>query len=291
MERKKSAHRIGIWLLVISALVFSTAGLFAKGVSAGSWDVIFWRGVFGGVIAFGFLAARGQIGIEWRAVGRTRRFSWAVAILGAISTAMFIAAFKETSIANVALIYAAAPMLTATLAWIVMRERMAWPVVVGAIVAFCGVVVIMSGSLGGIVGGGNLTGDLLAVGMTIGMGTVIVIYRRYPQTPVVIPMVGSSVLLLPVCMVFGAPFAVAPQEVAILAVFGAVFALASVLLAQGSKRVPSGEAALLSSLEAPLAPLWAWLLFSQMPPLETFIGGALILVAVIGSQVIRTKRG
>ncbi|MDQ7069207.1 MAG: DMT family transporter [Rhodobacterales bacterium] len=58
-----------------------------------------------------------------------------------------------------------------------------------------------------------------------------------------------------------------------------------------TKRVPSGEAALLSSLEAPLAPLWAWMIFAEMPPRATFIGGALILTAVVGSQIRRNARG
>ncbi len=30
-------------LVVVSALMFSSAGLFAKGIDAGAWDIIFWR--------------------------------------------------------------------------------------------------------------------------------------------------------------------------------------------------------------------------------------------------------
>ena len=40
------SRNTGIILLLISALVFSTAGLFTKGVAAGASEVIFWRGVF-----------------------------------------------------------------------------------------------------------------------------------------------------------------------------------------------------------------------------------------------------
>jgi drug/metabolite transporter (DMT)-like permease len=142
----------------------------------------------------------------------------------------------------------------------------------------------MAGSFDGI----NWRGDLLALGMTIGMGIIIVIYRKFSQTPASIPMVGSSILLLPACWIFGDPMAVVLSEIAILAGFGAVFALASVLLAEAAKRVPSGEAALLiSALETPLAPLWAWMILAELPPLTTFIGGAIILVAVTGSQFPR----
>ncbi len=39
-------QRSGVLLMLISALVFSTAGIFTKGVAADAWSVIFWRGLF-----------------------------------------------------------------------------------------------------------------------------------------------------------------------------------------------------------------------------------------------------
>ncbi|MEL7087275.1 MAG: hypothetical protein AAGL98_02345, partial [Planctomycetota bacterium] len=48
---------------------------------------------------------------------------WGVAIVGALGTAAFIPAFKLTSIANVSLIYAIAPLIAASLAWGVIGER------------------------------------------------------------------------------------------------------------------------------------------------------------------------
>ena len=43
-QNTQSEYYIGAFLVVISAITFSTAGLFTKGVEAGSWEVIFWRG-------------------------------------------------------------------------------------------------------------------------------------------------------------------------------------------------------------------------------------------------------
>jgi hypothetical protein len=40
-QNTQSEYYIGVILLVISAITYSTAGLFTKGVEAGSWDVIF----------------------------------------------------------------------------------------------------------------------------------------------------------------------------------------------------------------------------------------------------------
>jgi drug/metabolite transporter (DMT)-like permease len=48
----------------------------------------------------------------------------------------------------------------------------------------------------------------------------------------------------------------------------------------GARRIPSAQAALINTLESPLAPFWVWLSFAEVPPTTTFIGGALILAAL-----------
>lgn len=113
------------------------------------------------------------------------------------------------------------------------------------------------------------------------MATIMVIYRKYPQTPGAGPSALQSILLLPVAAVLGQPFAVAPVEIAILAAFGLLFAIASVTLAEGSKRVPSVQAALLGALETPLAPILAFLVLAEVPAMATVLGGAIVLGAVL----------
>ena len=80
---------------------------------------------------------------------------------------------------------------------------------------------------------------------------------------------------------FGSPFDIAIVEIAVLAIFGMLFAIASVTLAEGAKRVPSGQAALLGTLETPLAPILAFLFLSEIPPNLTILGGAIVLVAIL----------
>ncbi len=48
-----SSHRAGVILVTVSAIVFSSAGVFTKAVGSGAWEIIFWRGVF----AAGFTTA------------------------------------------------------------------------------------------------------------------------------------------------------------------------------------------------------------------------------------------
>ncbi len=276
--KPRSSRVAGITLVTISALVFSTAGLFTKGVEAGAWDIIFWRGLFASLFTFAYVARRGRLRAEFANMGYS---GWAAALLGASGTAAFIPALKLTSIANVSLIYAACPLCAALLARAWFGEKLTDRVLLGCAAAFAGVVIIVGGSLGGI----HLQGDLLAAWMTLALAVFMVLYRRYPKTPAVGPSAVSSLLLLPFGLTLGTPFADPWPEIVVMIAFGLVFALASVALGEGAKRLPAGETALLSTLETPFAPLFAWLVFAELPALATIIGGLLVLTGVIGMQI------
>lgn len=277
-----SQYYIGVGLVVIAAVAYSTAGLFTKGVSAGSWAVIFWRGVFAAAFTTAWTINRSTFRTNFFAMGYS---GWAVGVIGALGTAAFIPAFKLTSIANVSLIYAVAPLIAALLAWLAIGERASRRTMAGCVLALGGVAIIVSGSLGQV----SLNGDLLALVMTTAMAAIMVIYRKYPNTPGAGPAVLQSLFLLPVAGLLGSPFDVDLIEIAILAAFGLLFAIASVTLAEGAKRVPSGQTALLSALETPLAPIFAFMLFAEVPSLATFIGGSVVLLAVLLSIQNETR--
>ena len=279
-KKPHSDYYIGVVLIAISAITYSTAGLFTKGVEAGSWDVIFWRGVFAGAFTLAWTVNRKSFRRNIFGMGYS---GWAVGIVGALGTAAFIPAFKLTTIANVSLIYAVSPLIAALIAWFAIGEKISTRTMAGCVGALLGVAVIVSGSLGQI----SFYGDLLALGMTIAMASIMVIYRKYPGTPGAGPQVLQSALLLPVAAVLGDPLGVALAEIYVLAAFGLLFAIASVTLAEGAKRVPSGQTALLSTLETPLAPVFAFLLFTEIPGNATFLGGSVVLIAVLFS--IKTR--
>lgn len=267
----------GVILVVVSAVVFSAAGIFTKGVSAGAWDIVFWRGLGAAGFTLCYLAIRGSLSAEVRVF---RGPSLAVAVVGAAGTAAFIPAFKLSSVANVSMIYAASPFLAAALAWLCIRERPGLRTLLASAMACGGVAVIFWGS--GITG--HLAGDLLALWMTLMMAAMMVIYRVWPETPAGFPAAMSSLFLVPLGYVFGDPFTVPLPEIAITLLFGLFFAVASVTLAEGARRLPPAQTALLSTLEMPLAPLLAWLILAEVPATQTAIGGAVVCLAVFWSQ-------
>ncbi len=272
-----SQRSTGVLLVVISALVFSSAGIFTKGVTTAAWGVVFWRGLAAALFTLSYLAVLGRLRFEIKAFNKP---ALAVTLMSAAGTAAFIPAFKLTSVANVALIYGAAPFVAAILSWLFIAERATSRVVLASGIGFLGVLIILSGSLGG----GNIIGDLLALWMTLMMSAVMVVYRRYPDTTAALPAALGSIVLLVPAMAFGAPFQAPVEELPVLLLFGLVFAVASVTLSEGARRLPAAETALLSTLEMPLAPILALWILSETPSVETVLGGALILAAVLWSQ-------
>jgi len=84
--------------------------------------------------------------------------------------------------------------------------------------------------------------------------------------------------------------AVAGFDLFILAMFGFFqVALGLTLFFLGSRLLPSGQAALISTLETPLMPFWIWVGFAEVPALRVFIGGALVMGAVI-ADIIGAQR-
>ncbi|MEM6466262.1 MAG: DMT family transporter [Pseudomonadota bacterium] len=269
-----SGYAAGVVLLLVSAVAFSSTGVFAKGVEAGAWAVIFWRGAFAAATTTMWAASRGGLRREFFSMGW---LGLAVGFVGAMGTAALIPAFKLTTVANVALIYAAAPFLAAFLAWMAIGERVSKLTALGAGGALMGVGVIVLGSIGQV----HLLGDALALAMTLAMSIIMVLYRARPDTPSAGPSVLQSVLLFPFALTLGSPFSIAPGEMMILAGFGLFHAIASVTLAEGAKRVPAGQTALLGALETPLAPLLAFLILTESPSQTTLLGGAIVLAAVL----------
>ena len=265
--------RLGAAMVLGSAVLFASAGLFAKSVQTDAWTVLFWRGLFAALFLYGLLAPIGRVRA---AIWKMDRVGWAVAVISTVASAAFIAAFKNTTVTNVTLIYAVSPFVAAALAWLWIRERPDDTCLIAAGVSVIGVFITVGGFWTS-----PAAGDLLAMVMTVLMSSVVVIYRVFPGTDTIAPMIMSSVLMLPLALPFTDPFAVTTWDLFLLFGFGLTFAVASVALLAGAKRLPSSEAALLSISETPLAPVLAWFIIAERPGTESLLGGVVIMAAVL----------
>ena len=269
---------VGTALMAGSAVAYSLAGYFTRLIPLDVMTLLFWRGIFGGVMITALVLAQ----YRGRAWTTTRAVGWqglAVAAMGVLSSYLYLAAFRHTTVADVAIIYATLPFITAALAWLVLRERENWRVFASSLVALCGVAIMT----GGAVHAGHLTGDLLAFAMTLTFAVTMVLMRGGGRQISMMPAVAIMCFLT---SVVAAPFArigpLASLPLMQLALFGTCqLGLGLVLLTLGMRRVGATRAALIGLLDTPLAPLWVWLAFSEVPPLLTLVGGGVVLAAVL----------
>ena len=268
----------GTVLLVLSAVAFSSAGFFTRKAPIDLWAMIFWRNLFG-TIALAFVIAvisprfRGQ---RWK-IGRQQL---AIIAFSSFGTITYLAAFKYTAVANISIIYAAAPLMTAAIAWAWLRERMARTTLIASMIALLGVGLTVSHSIEV----GTSFGDALALLMTLSLSLMTVAARSSEVPALVMSLLASAtagLIVLPLGYVEGANFSITAMDAFWLAGFGVVtMAIALPCYLAGASHVAAGRAMLISALEMPLAPLWVWLAFGQIPAVATVFGGVLVAVAI-----------
>jgi len=238
--------------------------------------MLFWRGLFAGLMILCVIVAQERRG-AWGAVRAVGRPGLVVAACSAAATILYINALRRTSVADVTVIFAAAPFLTAGLGWACLGVREAWPTLAASLVAALGVGVMVRGA----VTEGHLLGDLLAFGMTLCLAGMMLIIRQRRETPM-LPAACLSALLCPLLVwPLAPPLRVAPGEVAELFLFGTTqLGLGLALFTVGSRWVSATENALIGTLETPLAVAWVWLSFGETPSAASLAGGAVVMAAV-----------
>lgn len=282
MARALSQHRKGIVLVVAAAIAFSTAPFFTRLLPFDSWTILFWRGLFGGaLIATILVLLQGRSGLQ--DFTRMEKSGWLVASLSTLGMVCFIPALQLTSTSNVAIIIATGPFVTAALAWIWLREVPRLRTTLASIVALCGIAIIVGGARVG----SDILGLALACIMTVAIAAMTVIVRQHRNTSMVAAAALSNILGCVVSIPFAQGIAaVTGFDLFIFAMFGFFqVALGLTLYMLGSRLLPSGQAALIATLETPLMPFWVWLAFQEVPSSRALVGGALVMGAVIADII------
>src|SRR3954463_4439866 len=132
---------LGTLLLVASAAAYSTAGFFTRLIHVDAWTLLFWRGLFGGAFLAAVVALQ-QRGRLWRAIRATGIEGVLVAICSAVATVCFLNAMRLTSVADVMVIDAAIPFVTAAMAWLILGERESWWTLGATGLAFAGMAIM-----------------------------------------------------------------------------------------------------------------------------------------------------
>jgi drug/metabolite transporter (DMT)-like permease len=118
--------------------------------------------------------------------------------------------------------------------------------------------------------------------MTASFAAVIVIARHRRDVSMMPATCASQVIVVAACLPFVAPGSVGSSDWAILAALGVgQMGLGLAFLTIGARLIPPAQVAVISLLEVVLGPLWVWLAYEERPSLATFLGGAVVVAAVV----------
>ena len=278
--------RLGLAYTLAGAALFVPDALLVRLIGANVMDVAIWRGMIGGSVTLvGTALFAPHLIPSWRVL-----LSWPSLLLilaQGLGSFLYLMALGQTSVANTMLLYASSPFLSALLAFVLLRERIAPMTMLCRLAVFTGVGVIASGSLGG----GHLWGDFIAFLNAASAAAYYVILRKTgAQSLIVSAGLGYFATAL-----LAYPFAPHASfdigQIGLVTISGAVVLAGGCALQMiGPRHLPAAEVSMITMLEIVASPLLVWAVLSEAPAPLTLIGGGVILAALITHGVWRLRQ-
>ncbi len=278
----------GAMLVVAAGACWSLAGLFLRAMEdAGAWQVLVYRSAATFLFVLTLMVVRHR-GSPLPAV---RALGWKGPLAGsALAAAMllFIVSMSLTTVFNAVMMLCIAPLLAAGLARVVLGAAVRPITLFAMLIAVVGVGVMVHAGLEF----GGLIGTLLSLGAAFGFA-IFTVTLRAAKVRDTLPavawagLIGFAVSLAVVLAKGQTPF-ISLHDAGLAAIMGSVqIGLGMWFFTAGTKRLTAAEAALLSLSEVVLAPIWVWMAYGEKPDGTTFVGGSILL----GAMVVQTASG
>ena len=265
--------------MVAAPVLWSTAGVVTRHIEkAPAFEQVFWRSIFAFLFILIFLRKNPLKAV--RAAGWPGLFSGA---MWAVMFTAFVVALSLTTTANTLVVMSISPLLTAFLTLLFLREKISLGTWIAASAATFGIAWMFHEG----VQTGQAAGMLVALLVPFAAAANVVTLRASAARVDLIPavMLGGALSCL-IALPLALPFTASGKDVFLLAMLGIFqLGLPCMLLVIASRTLLAPEIALLGLLEVVLGPLWAWLGAGEVPGQATLVGGALVLLALVGNEI------
>jgi drug/metabolite transporter (DMT)-like permease len=275
----------GILFCCLATVCWSLSGAFVRSVPAvDPWTINAYRGFSTGICLLVYMLVRYR-GDVVRRIFPAKPLGFVIsATFFAGGSTLYILALSMASVASVSVLGATSPIFAALLAWLMIGERTSPLVMFATLLVLVGVYLIASAEEAAMQSGlmGTLVGVM--VGFTFAGQTVSLRqYRHMEMTPAI--MYGGFLVTLSVFLIRGLPI-LDLHDFAVISLMGLVqLAVPLVLYIEGAKHVPAVQAILISLGDVVLNPLWAWITHGEAVRPGVFLGGAIIVVAILLATV------
>ena len=281
-----SNQQKGSFLAFVGVMFITPDSLFIRLSNIDTWSLLFYRGaipfvvVLIGLILFykkNFFNALFKIGLA--GIFYVISFS--------ICNITFIISIQNTNVANTLIMVAMAPMLSAILAAIFLKEPTNKETWVAIFVTFFSVTFIFYDSIqiGNIVG--DLFGFVTALGLAINANLA-----RFAKDRDLVPSAVIGKLVVAIFAFFFVEYfdLVAADKIIVPLMCIMCVAIPFVLVTIAPRYISAPEVNLFFLLEVILGPIWVWLIIKEQPSVQTIIGGIVIIITIALHSILALKK-
>ena len=274
-------------LLAFVAVMFITPdSLFIRLSNLDTWGLVFYRGIipfftvfFGMLIIyklnfFKILFNSGFHGIIYIAT-----FS--------ITNITFVVSIQNTNVANTLVMIATAPMLSAILGAIFLKEPPDRKTFISIIITFIAIVYIFFDSLKV----GNFYGDILGFVTALGLAVGAITIRSAKKKNLVPAAVIGKLFVASFALFFIESFTLIDKDLFIVPLMCILcVAIPFVLVTIAPRFIPAAEVNLFFLLETIIGPIWVWVIINEQPSVETLQGGAIIITTIAIHSFLKLRK-
>tara|TARA_B110000438_G_C15732600_1_gene614880 strand:+ start:363 stop:1229 length:867 start_codon:yes stop_codon:yes gene_type:complete len=274
-------------LMAFTAVMFLTPdSLLIRMASTSSWDLIFYRGFIPfGVVLVGLLIIYKNNLIKKILSTGWHGFFYAFAF--SVTNITFVISIENTNVANTLIMIALAPMLSAILSFIFLKEipdKKTW---IAIIITTLSVVYIFYDAIDT----GDLLGNALGLVTALGLAICAVIARSAKKIDLVPAAMFGKFLVAFIAFCFADNLNLKDSDLIIVPLMCVMcVAIPFVLVTIAPRYITAAEVNLFFLLETILGPIWVWLVIKEQPSIETIVGGAIIIVTIAIHSILSLKK-
>ena len=268
----------GYILLLFGGFCLSWGGFIIRSFEEASiWQILFLRSFFFLLALIAFLLATYK-----KKTFNIIKESGLPGLLGgfvlSFSFVAFVVAMSNTTVANVVFIISTQTMFLAIFGYFYLKEKVSLIGLISILLAMSGIIIMVGDSISG----GSLFGNIVALAIPINFAILVMIIRKNTKVDMVPAIFYSGIFSLIYGFFLAESFEFTKHDLWMGFLLGVPqLAVSFICITIGSRTVESATVGILMLMETLCAPLWVWLFLNEIPPISVFIGGAVIISAII----------
>ena len=281
-----SNQQKGSILAFIGVMFITPDSLLIRLSNIETWGMLFYRGVIPFIcVLFGLLLFYKKNFI--RALKKVGYPGFFYSISFAVCNITFIISIQNTNVANTLIMIALAPMLSAILGSIFLKEIPDRKTFIAILITFGACVYIFYDSLNL----GNFLGDFFGLITALGLACNATLARYAKDRDLVPSAVLGKLFVAIFAFFFVKNFELIGNDIIFVPLMCIMcVAIPFVLVTIAPRFITGAEVNLFFLLETILGPIWVWIVIKEQPSIETILGGSIIITTIAVHSFLAIKK-